>query len=270
MKNMLMRKILATVGDAINDTEYTILLDLIDKIDTLQNYSIREVAKNNFVSTSSVSRLCTKMKLSGYSELKFYLKNQYDYLKANQNEPKYSSMKNTAHLLMGSFQENYTKTVELINEDDLEKFIQLLSESTQIGVCGSGISEIIANYFTQRFQIIGKDTWLVNVSSPGGIYMNQLAKSQLMVAFSRSGESPYVISKTQIAKRQGIKIVAITSEQVSTLGSMADVVLPIYGTREPLDVSFNITSYNSIAVLFVDLLLQLYMELVPKQINGKR
>ncbi|WP_180954232.1 MurR/RpiR family transcriptional regulator [Bacillus sp. M6-12] len=269
MKRLLLNKILSTVGDTINDTEYTILADLIDRINELQNYSIREAAKNNFVSTSSVSRLCAKLGLSGYSELKFYLKNQYDSLDANQDKGQ-SSIKNTAYILADSFKEGYEKTIQQIKEADVDSFIQMLSESKQIGVCGSGISEIIANYFTQRFQIIGKDAWLVNVSAPGGIYMNQLEKSQMMVVFSRSGESSYPISKALIAKRQGVKIVAITSNRESSLGKMSDIILPIYGSREPLDVSYSITSYNARAVLFVDLLLQLYMESAPGESSGRK
>ncbi len=264
MKKLLMNKILATVGDTINDTEYAILLDLIDRIENLQSYSIREAAKNSFVSTSSVSRLCTKLGLSGYSELKYHLKSQYDFLKENQ-EGRHSSIKKTANVLLGAFQENYAKTIERMEEAEMEKFLQLLINSDTIGVCGSGISEIIANYFSQRFQIIGKNTWLVNVSAPGGIYMNQLAKTQLMVVFSRSGESSYALAKAEIAKRQGIKIAAITSSRESTLGSLADLILPLYGSREPLDVSYHITSYNSIAILFADLVLQLYMSAVPHE-----
>ncbi|WHY71228.1 MurR/RpiR family transcriptional regulator [Fictibacillus enclensis] len=262
MKRLLLNKILATIGDTINDTEYMVLLDLIEHMDQLQTYSIREAAKNNYVSTSSISRLSVKMGLSGYSELKFFLKQQYDYLEDNQNDTD-SSINKMASVLLNSFQQNYKNTITQLNEEDLEHFIQLLSHSSYIGVCGSGISEIVATYFTQRFQIIGKDTWLVNVSAPGGIYMNQLAKSQLMVVFSRSGESSYTLSKAQIAKREGIKIAAITSSRNSTLAEMADLILPIYGSGEPLDVSYNITSYNSIAVLFIDLLLQLYMDSVP-------
>jgi RpiR family transcriptional regulator, carbohydrate utilization regulator len=262
MKRLLLNKILATVGDTINDTEYTILIDLIENIDQLQTYSIREAAKNNYVSTSSVSRLCTKLGLSGYSELKFHLKNQYDYLRENQKDS-LSSMKKASSVMLASFQKNFEKTIDQLNEEDLKQFIKLLTESSYIGACGSGISEIAANYFTQRFQIIGKDTWLVHMNASGGIYMNQLAKSQLMVAFSRSGNSSYVLSKTQIAKRQGVKIVAITSNRNSKLSEIADLILPIFGSREPLDVSYNITSYNSRLFLVIDLLLQLYMEVIP-------
>lgn len=264
MKRLLLKKILATVGDTINDTEYAILLDLVDRIDQLQNYSIREAAKNNFVSTSSISRLCTKLGLSGYSELKFYLKNQYDHLYEHQGDSQ-SSMKKTAAVLLNSFQQNYEKTIEQLNESDLEQFIELVIDSPYIGVCGSGSSELAAQYFSQRFQIVGKDTWLVQLSAPGGIYMNQLAKSQLMVVFSRSGESTYVVAKAQLAKRHGTKMVAITSNPNSTLAQISDLVLPIYGSREPFDVSYNITLYNSILVLLVDLLLQLYMDAVPNE-----
>jgi len=262
MKRLLLKKILATVGDTINDTEYAILLDLVERIDQLQHYSIREAAKNNFVSTSSISRLSTKLGLSGYSELKFYLKNQYDHLYDNQGDS-HSSIKKTAAVLLHSFQQNFDKTVNQLNEKDLEQFIKMITESSYIGVCGSGSSELAAHYFSQRFQIVGKDNWLVQLSAPGGIYMNQLAKSQLMVFFSRSGESTYVLAKAQHAKRNGVKMVSITSNPNSTLAEMSDLVLPIYGSREPFDVSYNITLYNSIIVLFIDLLLQLYMDAVP-------
>lgn len=45
MKRLLLNKILATIGDTINDTEYMVLLDLIEHMDQLQTYSIREAAK---------------------------------------------------------------------------------------------------------------------------------------------------------------------------------------------------------------------------------
>lgn len=262
MKRLLLKKILTKFGDTINDTEYTILLDLIDRMDELQTYSIREAAKNNFTSTSSISRLCTKLGLSGYSELKFYLKNQYEFLNETQNE-EHSSMKQTASYLMDSLQENYSRTIEQLKEEELEKFINLMIDSSLIAVCGSGISEIAATYFSQKFQIIGKDTWLVDLSASGGIYINKLAKTQLMVVFSRSGDSTYVLSKARIAKRNGIQIAAITSGLNSPLAEIADVILPVSGSREPFDVSFNITSYNSIVILLIDLLLQFYMETVP-------
>ncbi|WP_071396543.1 MurR/RpiR family transcriptional regulator [Bacillus tuaregi] len=263
MKRLLLKRIIATVGESINDTEYTILHDLIERMDELQTYSIREAAKNNFVSTSSISRLCAKLGLSGYSELKFYLKNQYEFLHENQESP-HSSMKKSALLLSDSLQQNYTKTIEQINEGDLEDLIKLIVDSSKIAVCGSGISEIAATYFSQRFQIIGKDSWLVDLSAAGGIFINQLIKTQLMVVFSRSGESYFVLSKAKIAKRKGITIVAITSGQNSPLAEIADFILPIYGSPEPFDVSYNVTSYNSIVVLLIDLLLQLYMETVPE------
>lgn len=262
MKDMLLKRILATVGDTINDTEYTILLDLIERLEHLKTYSIREAAKNNFVSTSSISRLCTKLGLSGYSELKFYLKNQYESLQEYmEREP--SSVKQTGALLMDSLKQNYGKTMEQLQERDLERFIQAVVDASSIAVCGAGISQIMAMYFAQRFQITGKETWLVELSAPGGIYINRLAKTDLMVVFSRSGESSYVLSKARIAKQRGVKMAAITSGIQSRLAEMADFILPIYGSREPLDVSYNVTSYNAIVVLFIDFLLQLYMEAAP-------
>src|SRR5690606_25317944 len=167
-----------------------------------------------------------------------------------------SSMKQTASYLMDSLQENYSRTIEQLKEEELEKFINLMIDSSLIAVCGSGISEIAATYFSQKFQIIGKDTWLVDLSASGGIYINKLAKTQLMVVFSRSGDSTYVLSKARIAKRNGIQIAAITSGLNSPLAEIADVILPVSGSREPFDVSFNITSYNSIVILLIDLLLQ--------------
>ncbi|MCB5238617.1 MurR/RpiR family transcriptional regulator [Niallia circulans] len=261
MKRLLLNKILATIGETINETEYTILLDLIERMDQLQTYSIREAAKNNFVSTSSISRLCTKFGLSGYSELKFYLKDQYDHLIELQDQA-LSSTKQTASVLLSSFQKNFEITMDRLNEVELDHFIHLLVSTSKVGVFGTGISEIIATYFAQRFQIIGKDAWKVDVSASGGIYMNQLKKTQLMVFFSRSGESSYALTKGQIAKRLGIKIIVITSNPSSKLAEMADYILTIHGSQEAFDVSNNITSYNSMIILFIDLILQLYMERV--------
>lgn len=44
-KKLFLKKILMELDEDINDSEYNILNDLIDNIDIIQKYSIREAAK---------------------------------------------------------------------------------------------------------------------------------------------------------------------------------------------------------------------------------
>ncbi|MBU3092325.1 MurR/RpiR family transcriptional regulator [Clostridium sp. CF011] len=250
-KKLFLKKILANIDEDINDSEYNVLKDLIDRIENIQKYSIREAAKNNFISTASISRLCYKFGLSGYSELKFYLKSEYDKFLPDNNQNR-ETLKDKVYSVLEEFNHNYKKSVEDIYDDDLNKFLALICESRGILVCGNGLSEIMAMYFSQRFQMVGKKVNFLSLNYPSEMYVNQLKENESLVIFSKSGEMQNLQNKIQIAKENNIKIILFTSKRNSDIGKCSDIVIKIYGNK-------NSKSYNSNVFMFIDILIDLFL-----------
>lgn len=258
-KRLFLKKLLMELDEDINDSEYSVLNDLIDKIDIIQKYSIREAAKNNFISTASISRLCYKFGLSGYSELKFFLKSEYDKFVKNINEDNIT-LKSKLYSIVNGFYNNYKKTIDNINEDELNKFLQLIYEDKGISVCGNGLSEVMAMYFSQRFQMIGRKVNFINLNAPSEIYKNQLKDSSAIVVFSKSGNIEALSNKLKIAKENNIKLVLITSGKKNKNDNISDIIIEIYGGNKGLNNGEGISTYNSNVIILTDILVELYIE----------
>lgn len=258
MKRTLLQKLLALVGEIINENEYSVLIDMIERIDHDQSYGIREVAKDNYVSTSTVSRLCGKFGF-GYSEMKFYLKNQYEQL-SHMNTKHSSPLKAQAGFLYHSFEQNWEKTISQMPKESFHELVKRINNSKKICIMGTGISEISGIYLSERLQVLGKDAWFLNVGLPGGVFYNYIDTADLIIVFSRSGESSAIMKKVEIASAKEKMIVAVTSKRNSRLGTLAGMVFPIAGSKLSLDASNTVTSYNLTVFFFIDFLLSFLIQ----------
>ncbi len=258
-KKLFLKKILIEIDEDVNDTEYNVLKDLINRMDIIQKYSIREAAKNNFISTASISRLCYKLGLSGYSELKFHLKSEYDKFIEKNSEEK-ESLKKKLYSTIKAFDYNYKKTIENINEEELNELLKILYFNDAISVCGNGLSEIMALYFSQRFQMVGKKVNFINLNAPSEVYKNQLKDSSGLIIFSKSGEIQNMQNKIGIAKEKNIKLILFTSQKNSKIAKNADITIDIYGNKKKINKNEISSSYNSNVVILIDILVELYIE----------
>lgn len=255
MKRVLLKKMLGLVGEDINENEYAILIDLIEHIDTIQNYNIRDAAKNNFVSTATISRLCEKFGF-GYSEMKYFLKSQYDELKKMDNNHETHSLV-YSNVFFNSFKADLNKSVLLWDEKLIKAVVEQLKNADKIIVLGLGMSEIFGNYFTQRFQIMGKDVQFLSIGLSGGVFYNGIKNADLILVFSRSGELRYLKNKLEIASNSNKKIISITNDKESELKKVSDYTLPIFGTKA-LNTTEGMSTYNLMVFYLIDLLIILY------------
>ena len=107
----------------LNELEVSLLEYIKKNQKQLKNITIRQMAKDNFTSTSAIYRLCNKLEFSGYSDMIYHLSS------------------NTHNNAPAQKYENY-----------LPHFIQLLNKhkNSKIVVFGMGFSAPIADYIAQK------------------------------------------------------------------------------------------------------------------------
>lgn len=255
MKRILLKKLLGIVGEDINENEYAILVDLIERVETIQSYSIRDAAKNNFVSTATISRMCEKFGF-GYSEMKYFLRAQYDELKKMDTE-NHSHKLVYSKVFFDSFKSDLNESVSLWNEELIKAVVKQLKNSKKVVVLGLGISELFGEYFAQRFQIIGKDIQFLSIGLSGGVFYNSINQADSVVIFSRSGELKYLENKVKIAKNSNKTIISVTNDKESDLKKLSDYIIPILGTKN-LTTTEGMSTYNLMVFYLIDLLLFMY------------
>jgi 6-phospho-3-hexuloisomerase len=118
----------------------------------------------------------------------------------------------------------------------IKEMTDLLESSKNVFLLGLGRSGLVAKAFAMRLMHLGIGVYVV-----GETITPAITNEDCLLAISGSGETSYIISTAQIAKKRGAKIIAVTSYVDSTLGKQADLVVHVKG-RTKIDSEKNYIS----------------------------
>lgn len=178
----------------LNNLEQQIVEYMKKNLDHLKSIGIRQMAKDNYTSTSTIYKLCDKFGFEGYSDMIYHLTSTKDSL--NQNLEKYIQYK--------------------------EPLLKLLEGNKRIVVFGLGFSTSIAEYMHQRLTLKG-------YHSLCALHMEMLSNSlfdnTVILIISHSGKTPLLMELIQLAKNHNIPIISFIGEKNSPVYDLS--TLPI-------------------------------------------
>jgi len=131
--------------------------------------------------------------------------------------------------IMESLTQTIQKNLKRTNENDIQKFLRILSESKRIFVVGAGRSGLVARSFAMRLMHLGYEVYVVGETITPAIKNNDL-----LIAVSGSGTTSSVVLVAKTAKKLGARVVAITSHKDSPLAKIAHHVVRIGGRGEEI------------------------------------
>ena len=136
-------------------------------------------------------------------------------------------MKNSIKAIIG----NIVSAEEFLDEENVEKFEDIIIEADNVFVTGAGRSGLAAKAFAMRLMHLGVSAYVV-----GETISPAINKGDCIIAISGSGETNTIVSAAKIAKNRGSKVLAVTSYPESTLGKLADTCLLVKGrTMQEVD-----------------------------------
>jgi 6-phospho-3-hexuloisomerase len=126
--------------------------------------------------------------------------------------------------------DNIKNAEEFLDEDEIEKFEDIIIESKNIFVTGAGRSGLAAKAFAMRLMHLGLSAYVVGETISPAIY-----EDDCIIAISGSGETNTIVSAARIAKNRGSKVLAVTSYPDSSLGQLADGYILVKGRTQKED-----------------------------------
>ncbi len=169
------------------------------------------------------------------------------------------SVKTTMQKLLANNIAALEQTVGALDEVAIEKATTLLLDCKSALFIGLGNSGFIANDSAYKFMRIGIAAKGTENSHMMMIAASLLAPGDLMLAISHSGRSPEIITAIDFAKKNGIKIIVITSDRCSPAAQRADMAL-CYAAHESMLETGSITTKLS-QIFIIDLI---YTQLVKQ------
>lgn len=136
---------------------------ILDSMENIQKMSSEELAKASFTSKATVVRLCKKVGVEGYQELKFQLVSEMvENIRVNQllnKEPitEKSSYQDILDTLPKLYDKAITDTRMCMDKNVMIRIFNRIKAAARIDIYGSGISFILAQSAAFKFATLGME-----------------------------------------------------------------------------------------------------------------
>lgn len=252
----MIKKISDEILHSLNKSEFDVLGYISNNTKKCCDMTISQLAQENYVSTTTVVRLCKKLGYSGFSELKYDLRRK---LKEEVQEGKIDYDKSVSTHL-----QNVQKTCGLVSEDTVNKVVDLFL-TKKIHFFGKGLSRITCEYITD--QLIMLNRLAINYTSTHIAYLSgeKMNSDDVVFVLSLSGETSQTLKFAQIAKAKGATVVSITCIGMNSLAKISDINLYIY-SEDSDKYEFDNKSRASVLILF-QIIFDMYINRMKEEIE---
>lgn len=231
-----------TIADFfINNTE---ILDL----------SSKSISSKLFVSEASLSRFAKKCGFRGYREFQFCYEQGYEQNHA-QN---YTVSNDQTKMVLNTYQELLNKSYSLVDEQQMKRIVNILSEKKRVYVYGKGSSGLVGMEMKIRFMRIGVNVEAITDSHIMKINSVLLDEECVVIGISVSGKTEEVRKSLSIAKKSGAIVLLMTSRKEKSFLEFCDEVL-LFAVKENLEKGKAISPQFPILVM-VDILFSHILE----------
>ena len=198
----------------LTETEAAVLGYIVENLDHVLAQGVRGVARANFTSTSTIMRLAKKMGYAGFVDMCYKLRTLVEVPRETEQEnADFLHNFGAAPLL------NYNTYTQV--KSCAQQIIRQQEET--IFVYGTGFSGTVGEYLYRKLINMGKHCLFASGADSVGIFENSLDRMGMFFCISKSGETALVRDKIKTARENGVFTVAITGDQVNSVGQFADI-----------------------------------------------
>lgn len=202
--------------------------------------SITDLSEACGVGEASVFRFCRTLGLGGYQEFKMQmslcqnLAGLEERLSGREKDPE-ENRKTLAKRVLENHQQAVDETAQLLDENELEHFLDLLDTAERIYFFGISDSLLAAQEARSKFLRLTDRAVCVEDPHLMAVTSTMMHPEDLLVMISYSGATRDVIRIAGLAKQAGAHVGALTHYRKSPLTDYADTVLLCGGQEGPLD-----------------------------------
>ncbi len=234
-----------------------ILFDyVINNLENIKSKSIREVADDCFVSTTTFLRFVRKLGFSGFSEFTTVIKYTLLYkTPLPESSPFVVSQKDYRE----EYLKNLVESVRVIDTDKVKLFVEQLQKQPKIFLFAKGLSKEIMRYIRYLYNTAGFFVIFPEDHQTRSIAQKQVKKNDIAFIFSYKGEDLELIETIRKIKEQDHPlIVSITGADNNLIQNFSDINLYLFTDEISLN-HLDITSHISMIAL-MELILYQFIE----------
>lgn len=229
--------------------------------------TLADVAAESGVSDASVLRFCRSLGYKRWLEFKIDLTRALP-IPAEQILDEVKIEDSPGVLAKKVFQNSIQAirdTRAVLDEEQFERAIELISGAEKILIIGVGTSGPIAHEMYNRFFRLGLNCKVQTDSYLQLMESALLSSRDLVIVISQTGDSTDLLKTTALAKTKGCSVIVITGNSGSKLTRYADVVLLSVSHENRIEtIASRIAQYALTHALFIGLVMRNISEAVEK------
>ncbi len=204
--------------------------------------SMAELSAETGTSDATVMRMCRRIELTGFYQLKINLAIESADESASVAAKPTDGPQDIVSLV-DVIAANVAQLSKNIAAEQIETCVDLIVGAGTVFTFGWGNTGTVADDMARRLLCYGANTF----TSANIEYMMRsivlAGPGDLLIAFSRSGESIYTIECCKLAHANGLKVILVTGDAGSTAAKHADVVLKAHPINDVMDGAWGSSSH---------------------------
>lgn len=209
--------------------------------------NIKEIAEKTNISVATITRFCRKVSCQNFVELKMKLARETH---REETEDMDSKIRNQYMDVIRDIQ-------SLNNRESITNALKLITNAKRIFIYGLGSSGLAAQELNYRLSRMGFASEAVTDPHLMIIRSTLLKKGDLLLAFSRSGQTRELITSVNEAKKKDVKLISLTAYDQTNLTKLSDEVL---WTIHPVRNAYLSTGLDLSALFLIDLISMHFLE----------
>lgn len=194
---------------SLNDLEMQVYQFIIKHRESVSYMTIRELAEQADVSTTTVLRFCRKMRCDGWSEFRIRLRLEQEKTQPQMNQSGVNEM---------------LSFFKSINNSEFEQLIaqaaQLINQAERVFFIGVGTSGSLGKYGARFFSNVGKFSHAID--DPYYPVSPSLYENAVAIILSVSGETEEILRLASQFSLHHCKIISVTNNESCSLAKMSD------------------------------------------------
>lgn len=219
------------VQEGFSESEKEIANFLLENYRSIAAMSTRQLAQLTYTSASTIVRFTKRMGFEGYTEFKIrFLTEMMEYANQSREDDSFTN-KDTVRILMekvACMERSAIKETHLHLEPALVvRAVKEIIEADHVDFYATDDNVHIANLAAVNLSMADKGYTLPLSISQMYLTSSRENKKHIGFIISRTGENRMLIDVARNLRAHGSKFILITSTPDSTLGKLAEVVLPV-------------------------------------------
>ena len=201
----------------------------------VENITLKAIANELFISSSTVIRACKKLGYQTYNELHYDLRLSKE-LKKNQAKLEHNSFEQLKEQLHVEFEH----TLSILSEQDFQSFADKILEARRIFCIGVGSSYMPMTDFNRKLKLI--NIWTNDYFEQFSIERIKVivTPQDVIIVFSLGGKSKDVNNSILQAKRHGATVLTITTLGNHLLSKISDHMIFVYDAPKNVKICVRI------------------------------